>query len=43
MPLLKRLPDPDDPLAVATGCLNAIIVSACLAGAVFLIVLLVTR
>jgi len=38
-----RRPGPDDPLAAAIGCMNAIIVSACIFGAVFLIVLLVTR
>jgi len=38
-----RRPGPDDPLAAAIGCLNAIVISACLAGAVFLLVLLVTR
>jgi hypothetical protein len=40
---LDPRPGPDDPLAFAYGCLNALVIMACLAGAVFLIVLALTR
>jgi len=43
VPDLEQRPGPDDPLAAAIGCLNAIVISACLAGAIFLLVLVLSR
>jgi hypothetical protein len=36
-------PGPDDPLAFATGCLNAVVISACIVAAGFLVYLLIFR
>jgi hypothetical protein len=43
LPDHPRRRDDDDPLAAATGCLNGLIIVACLTGAIFLLVIALTR